>query len=157
MTTQEQIDGIAEKWAMWRHKHLDTRGAIKSAILEANAALLKERETVTNTNDPKHPFYIETIEEADYLKMVSRNISTLNSSTKAKLETIARKLEYFAQCFTLTANLAGAEYRYKQAEKENQELRKYKERLDWLMQSDTWKYCNVRSRTAIDAAKEKPC
>ena len=51
--------------------------------------------------DPTNPFYIETMEQAEFLKEMATRTGTHQGS---KLETIARKLEYMAQAFTCTAN-----------------------------------------------------
>jgi hypothetical protein len=65
------------------------------------------------------PFYKETMEQADFLKKASHNFYDEDDlHIREGILTAARKLEYFAQCFTLTANHLPLELEVEKLKKE---------------------------------------
>lgn len=59
--------------------------------------------------DTNHPFYKETMAQAENLKAIARREVIECDPTRLALEAAARKLEYMAQRFTHCANLAASE------------------------------------------------
>lgn len=118
MSTKPDTKPIAEKFAL----ALDTYSSKKGGLDSIDEAIPFFEDAITEAVraygldmvhcDVNHPFYIETMDQAAKLKAVAHRLCGTDAGNV--LDTAARKLEYFAQCFTCTANLAAVELALKE-------------------------------------------
>jgi len=119
-------DAVLKHWDTCNQHGISHKDLLITYFHQSTAALSEKLDELLKLPmplpaDPKHPFYIETMEQAKQLK----EMATRTGMEQAiKLETIARKLEYMTQSFTCTANFVPLMLELKVAQARIEELEK---------------------------------